>query len=259
MARPTATAGTFEEPTREELIKGLWPDKALYASVILFLTGFVGLLTWVVTETIGVSYSNRAPGFLSAWPPLMSLGLSAAAVIAAGAALRRRSTRWAVAGCLFAFLSVGFLGVNALLALVALAFVYRSWQEGETDDPATRVLTADMWPDKALAASLILLIGASVTVFWGVAILFDAVTYAGYFGGRLVFGGLSTLTGLLALEASRRLYLQRSPGYAAIAALAMAGAAALWVVGPVLGLAALVLIVLGSREDEFESPRNAPA
>lgn len=252
---PGATVQTaLEEPSRRELIQTLWPDKALYAAVLLFLTGFLGVLTWIVTEMVGLSYSMRAPSLFTQWPAWASLVLALGASGAAVAALRTRSARWAVIGCIFAFFSVGFFAVNSVLAVVALVFVHRSWKEGESDDPATQVLTADMWPDKVLAASLLLLIAGSLTVFWGIAVLLDAVTFEGYAGGSLVWGGAATIAGLFGLFASQRLYVQRSPLLSSLACLIIAAAVALWVIGPILAVAAFVLILLGLREHEFERP-----
>lgn len=247
------------EPSRQELVQDLWPDKSLYAAVVLFLTGFVGVLTWAVTETMPVAYAPRAEQVFAFWPAWAILVFSLLAVAAASVALWQRSTRWSLTGSGFAFLSIGFFGVNALLALVALVFVHRAWKEGEDANPATRVLTADMWPDKLLAASLVMLIGGVVTFVWGFAILFDAVTYQGYVATGVPFGLGAVVAGIVALWASSRLYMQRGAVLGVVATVLLGAAVALWVVGPILALAAFVLILLGAREEEFERPDGRSA
>lgn len=260
MARTRADppAHLHDESLHQMLIQDLWPDKSLYAAVLLFLTGFVGLLTWAVDVTVGVSYAPHVVHFLGWIPSWLVLMLSLVAVGCAVQARRSHSDRWTLLGAACAFLSVGFFGANAVLALVTVEFVRRARREGEMQNAATRCLHPDMWPDKLLAASLLMVIAGTMTVIWGLAVAADLVTYEGYVNGRFFFGATSISVGVLGLMAARTLYVQTAPGFSFAATAAVALPVALWVVGPVLVLAALVLIVMGMREHEFGSGIRRP-
>lgn len=243
MARTSAdpTPRLSDDALHQMLIQDLWPDKSLYAAVLLFLTGFVGLLTWLVDVTVGVAYAPHVVPFLGWIPSWLVLMLSLAAVGCALQARRAHSDRWTLLGAACAFLSVGFFGANAVLALVTVEFVRRARREGEMDNAATRCLHPDMWPDKLLAASLLMVIAGTMIVLWGIAVAGDLVTYAGYLHGRFFFGATSISAGVLGLIAARTLYLQTAPAFSLAATAAVALPVALWVVGPVLVVAALVL------------------
>ncbi len=241
-----------EEPSRELLIKHLWPDKALYASVLLFITGFVGVLAALVNGFGDLSYSSKAPGLVSSYPWGLTLVASVITALCAFMALAKKSTTWTLWGIAAGVVSFGFLGLTAMLALVALWFVYLSRIEREDVTPETRVLTADMWPDKTLAASLLLLIGSVSTIVWGIAISADLVSFRGYLLPWWAFGPLATLVGLLGLRGARELYFQRGPEFGAGCAVAIAFMVGLWVIGPVVGVGTMVLIQLARREFEFD-------
>ncbi|HLE96225.1 MAG TPA: hypothetical protein VI997_02550, partial [Candidatus Thermoplasmatota archaeon] len=94
--------------SRDALIKGLWPDKALYGSVMLFVTALVGVVWALVEKAIGVEFGTRVPTLLHPYDdPLIPAALSLLAAALAFVALRRRQSAWAMAGALVGILGVG--------------------------------------------------------------------------------------------------------------------------------------------------------
>ena len=248
---PTVPDTGYGTHSREELARALWPDKALYASVLLFVTGFVGALTGLVAILVPLQYGTDVPGWLSDWPPWIIIATSLATVVVAYVALSRRNSIFAFVACATGVLSLGFMGANVVLSLIALYFVIRSRGEGEHTNPLTRRLTADMWPDKTLAAGLLMLIVGVLTLVWGLAIAFDGVTYQGYLLPAPAFGAGAAAFGVLALIAARGLYVQKGALFALFAAVGAGVSVALWVIGPVLAATAVLLVLLGAKEREF--------
>ena len=248
-----------EDPSRDVLIRDLWPDKALYASVLLFVTGFVGIVNGIVRMGLGLTYSARVPTVLADYPSQLTVALSVVTVAFAYVALQRKNTNWTVLGAVAAVVSLGFIAINLALALVSLWFVVLSRREEEDRNPATLLLTADMWPDKTLAASLLMLIGGISALVWGTAIAGDLVTYDGYLGPAWLFGSAVALIGVAGIVSARELYFQRGRAFAMVSALLLVASASFWIIGPALGIAGAVLVQLGKAEDEFEDETPTPA
>lgn len=246
------TRVVHDEPSRETLIRELWPDKALYASVLLFVTGFIGIVNGVVRIGLGLSYSSRVPAALADYPSQLTLALSVVTVAFAYVALQRKNTTWTLLGAVAAIVSFGFVALNLVLALVVLVFVMLSRREQEDRRAATQLLTADMWPDKTLAASLLMLIGGISALVWGIGIAGDVVTYDGYLGEAWLFGSAVGLAGVAALVSARELYFQRGRLFATLVSVLLVATVTFWIIGPALGVATFVLVMIGRAEEEFE-------
>jgi hypothetical protein len=235
--------------SREQLVQRLWPDKLLYASVLLLLTGGLGALYGLLAAALDLTYSAGVPDLLRGYPPLATVALSAATAGLAYMALRRRSTKLAFAGGLTGVLAMGLLGLGPLLSLAALVVTLLAWGEREDRDPETLRLTADMWPDKSLAASLVLLLAALVNVLWALVLLPRAVVFEAV--DPLLLGLASLLVAVLCLAAAAAVHYQRWPALGALAAAGSVLTLGLYLVGPVLGLTALALLLLARGEREF--------
>lgn len=242
--------------THGELIHDVWPDKSLFGAVMLFITGLVGVAFVAFSAYVDVVFSERVPRILRDYPPLLTLLLSFAAFVCAAVSLRQRDTNWAFAGALAGVLSLGLLGVGSVLSLIAAVFLVLSRLEREDYTPETLRLTADQWPDKSLAASLLMFMAGVVALLWGGGLTIGLVSLD--LGATLILGQASLLAGLVCLFAALQLYFQRGLWVGALAAVGGIATVGFYVVGPLLSLAALVLIVLAHREQEFHKPGPTP-
>lgn len=240
--------------SREALIKTLWPDKAMYGAIMLFVTGVTGVLWGLIGAIIDVTYASEVPKFLQDYPPLLAVLPSAAAMGLAYLAFRQHKIVWAYLACLAGFLSFAGLGVGPLLSLIALVFVVLAHREGEFHSAATRALTADMWPDKSLAASMLALVTGVLTTFWGILMVSGIVKWTGLSEGAYIFGGFAILAGLTNLVAARRLYYQKDSRLGTIAAVLGLFGFGFLLLGPIVSAANLVVIRWAIEEKEFDAP-----
>lgn len=236
--------------TREELIKQVWPDKALFAATLLLITSMLGLIHGIAFTALDITLSGKIPWLLRAWPPEAVLLLSLVEAGGATVALRRQQTEWALVAGVAGVVSFSLFGLGSIIALVALVFVWLARQEGEDAAAPEETVAAETWPDKALAASTVLVVSGVLTVGWGVANAREAFAFAGYMD-QVMFGWLCVALGLLALVAAVLLYRQRGALVGALAGVGAVLGLALYVVGPILGLAALYLIREARKEGEF--------
>lgn len=248
---------------RKNLVRHLWPDKRLYGATLLLVTGITGLIYGVAAGVFEFSYSNRVPTWVATYP---AWAMTLASTLAALLAIRSLHTRRAapgIVGALAGALALGFLGIGSVLAFVALAFLLQSIREGE-EVPASRTLAADLWPDKTLAASAIMLVAGAINVAWGAALMWNALfenlavaALPTYGLGDHVVGAATLAAGLLGLAGAVLNQYQQAPVLGVAGAVASAATLAGVFVAPLLGAAALVLVVLGLREHEYVRP--APA
>lgn len=244
--------------SRAELIEEVWPDKVLFAATILLITSVLGLLHGVAFTALNITLSEEVPWLLRAWPPEAVLLLSLVEGIGAGLSLRRQQTEWALAAGVAGAVSFSMFGLGSILALVSLVFVGLARLEGEDAPSPGAAVDAETWPDKALAASTVLVVGGVLTVGWGLANAYEALTFAGYMD-QVAFGWLGVGIGLFALVAAWLLYRQQGALIGGLASLGMVAALGLYAVGPILGLAALYLIWQAHREDEFSTEHGSKA
>lgn len=245
---------------RKNLVRHLWPDKRLYGATLLLVTGMTGLIYGVAAGIFEINYSSRVPTWMATYPAwAMTLASALAALMAIRSLHTGRATP-GIVGAIAGVLALGFLGIGSLLALVALAFLVQSIREGE-EVPASRTLAADLWPDKTLAASAILLVAGATNVAWGAALSWNALfedwavaALPTYGLDGLLLGAATLVAGLLGIAAALLSQKQRAPALGVAGAVASAATMAGVFVTPLLGAAALVLVVLGLREQEFVSP-----
>ena len=235
--------------TRDALVQHLWPDKTLYASLMLLVTGSMGALYGLVMLSIGANLGDKVPTIFKDYPPLLTLLLSVATIVLAWLELKSFKLRHAIAGCVTGFLSMAMLGLVPLLSLVALGFVLKARAEGEHENPDTHRLSPDEWPDKSLAASMLLTVGGVITLAWGYLNATGQIAFEGYGVDPTVFGAVAALAGIVSVIASYFLYHQRGAGLGIAAALGGVAALGLYVVGPLLSGAALIAIWRAKAED----------
>ena len=233
---------------RRDLIKGLWPDKALYGATLLFITGILGVLHGLAFSL--VTLGEELPDLVRTYPPEATLLFSAASMLFAWLALRRQDSRLAIVGAISGFLSFALLGLGSVLAAIAFIFILLSRGEGEDANPETAELSADMWPDKALAASVVILVAGVLTAGWGYVLMTSDFAFEGYMD-RDAFAWLNLAIGAVCMLAAVLLYRQRAPVVGLLASLGAVAGLGLYVVAPILGLVTLVLILQAWREDEF--------
>lgn len=237
-------------PTRDELVEEVWPDKTLFASMLLLVTGLLGLLHGLFFLLLDPTVGGDLPALLQAWPPGVVLVLSALEATAAHQAIDRQQTRWATGSAGLGLVSMNLFGLGSVLAFVAVGFILLARLEGEDAAAAADRVPADFWPDKALAASTLLVVAGVLTIGWGFANAGRAIAFAGYMDQQL-FGFLCLGLGVLAVVAGYKVYRQEAPWLGALGAVGAVLGLALYVVGPILGLGALVLVWMARREDEF--------
>lgn len=224
---------------------------------MLFVTGLLGILFGAFQSVIDVEFSSQVPQLLREYPPLITLVLSLLTFVFAGVSLRNRDTLWALWGCATGVLSFALLGVGTILSVLAFAFLMWSRVEREDYKPETLRLTSDQWPDKSLAASLLILIAGVVAVLWGTLLVAGLITLE--LGQTLILGEASVLAGLVCFFASVQLYFQRGVWIGVLASLGAVATAGFYAIGPLLGISVLVLLFLAYREREFEKIRVAAA
>ncbi|MHB1262172.1 MAG: hypothetical protein ACYC2H_10720 [Thermoplasmatota archaeon] len=227
-----------------------WPDKAMFAAILLILAGAVGTAFWLLLPFITVQQDNLPVVFTDDIPGY-AVSLCIATMAAGILSLWRQAAIFAYLGATFAILSLAVFGLVPFLGLLAIVMMVKSHLEGEETRNDGVELESSKWPDKAMAASLFLVVVGSIAITQGVLMLagkFDPILFTGMPVGA---GAGAVLVGLLCLFAGREVYHLRRPwmGWFALAAgLATMG---FYLIGPVLALVGMVLLGLAHREEEF--------
>jgi hypothetical protein len=237
--------------SHSEMIKSLWPDKALYGSVMLFLTGIVGIAFAVFSLAIDVEYSRELPRLLREYPSWLTILLSFLCILFSYVSLSQRDTKWSIAGGLCGLGALGLLGVGSLLSVIALGYALKARHEREDTNPDTLRLTADRWPDKSLAASLLMMMTGIVSLAWGIALW--TAWLRTEIDDQILFGMAGVLVGLLCFFAAIELYFQRALWVGVVAGVGGLMTFGFYVVGPMLSGASLVLLLFAWKEREFRS------
>lgn len=235
----------------KHLIRELWPDKHLYASTLLLLGAIIGAAFSVSAAVIPVTYSDDMPTSIAGWNWPFGLLLPAIAAPLAIAAYRLRRPLLGFIAAGIEIASVGALGVVSLLGLAAIGFLVAGRREGEHENPHTRDLDPLLWPDKALAASLLFVVAGVASVVWGGMLLSD------WLGVRsldlTLWGILSIGIGAFGLLAALFCYWQRNYVVCVVAAVGLALAFGFVVVGPALAIGSGILLARARREGEFRA------
>lgn len=234
---------------RRWLIKEVWPDKLLYGAIMLTVSAGLGFIHGAVALVTDISFGATLGPWLAWHPTWLTVLLSAAALLLGLAAWRRLSVGLGVLGVFFAIASASLGGIGSLHALVALAFMLLAKLEREDKVPVEQRVGRWDWPDKAFAASLLLVLAGVYAITWGLLVVFHQ---AGFGGDDHVYWGVAQIVaGAVGLAASQYLYFQRAPLFAALACVLVIVTLAGYVIAPALAVAALAAVALAWREGEF--------
>lgn len=226
-----------------------WPDKAMFSAMLLILAGAVGALWRLVMPSITVQQDNLPVIFTSEIPGY-EITLCLATLVAGLFALWRQAAVFAYLGAAFAILSLGMYGLVPFLGLLAIAAMVKSHIEGEETRNDGIQMQSNMWPDKAMAASLLMVVVGAIAILQGILELtgkFDPILLSSSF----VAGAIGILFGLFGFVAAREVYHVRNPwmGWTALAlGLATLG---FYAIGPVLAIIGMILLALAHKEEEF--------
>lgn len=234
---------------QKHLIKDLWPDKHLYASLLITIAAIIGGLFAVAAYTVPVTTSADIITNVAGWNWPFGIVLPAIALPLAVGAYRARRPGMGFLAAGIEVASVGALGVSSLLGLVAIGFLLKARAEGEHENPATRSLHPHHWPDKSLAAALVFAVAAVSLLVWGALLL------TGWLDLRSIdltlWGIGSVLAGLVAAVAAVLCYRQQQFVACVAAAIVVALSLGFVVVGPALAIGAGVLLARARSEGEF--------
>jgi hypothetical protein len=227
-----------------------WPDKQLFAAILLILAGAVGtafrlLLPFntVRQESLPVVFTDEIAGY--------TLALCLATMVAGVLSLLRQAAVFAYLGAVFAIASLAVYGLVPFLGLLAIAMMVKSHLEGEETRDDGVELNVSLWPDKAMAASLFMVVVGAIAVTQGLLMFagrFDPILLTGQ---RTLAASIGVGVGLLGFVAAREVYHVRRPwlGWVALA-LGMA-TMGFYLLGPVLAAIGFILLALAHREQEF--------
>lgn len=233
----------------KHLIRDLWPDKHLYAALLLSIGAIIGALFATAAYAIPVTLSNDVKTNVAGWNWPFGVLLPAIALPLAVAAYRLRKPWLGFVAAGIEVASFGALGVSSLLGLVAIGFLIRARAEGEHANPATRGLHARHWPDKSLAASLLFAVAGLSLLVWGAVLVTGSLVL--HFLDHMLWGVASLAAGLIALAGAVLSYRQRSFGFCVGAAVAVGMSLGFVVVGPALAMGAAVFLAQAKGEGEF--------
>lgn len=225
-----------------------WPDKAMFAAYLLILGGALGLAVEGL-RFVGTVQDNLPSGLLENYPHWLSTVLAGVTLIFGIVCLRTQAAVFGYTGAVAGLFSLAYSGLVPFLSFLAIIMLVRSWREGEETRNDGIKLHASSWPDKAMAASLFMVVAAGTTAVQAFAIARgDSEPLWLAVAAGLV---LDTAITIFLLIAARRVYHLRNPWLGEVAAVAAALSMSLVVLGPVLGVAILVFMLLARREDEF--------
>jgi len=226
-----------------------WPDKAMFAAILLILAGAVGLAFVLVKPMMTIDEEGLPTVFVDDIPGY-TVALCAATVVAGVLSLLRQAAVFAYAGALFALLSLAVYGLVPALGLLAVVAMVKSHLEGEETRDDGIEMEPSRWPDKALATSLFLVVVGAIAITQGLLLLADRLS-ALVWGDSTVAGWLAIAVGVLGLVAGREVFHLRRPWLdwaGLVLGLATMG---FFLIGPVLAIVGLVLLALAHREQEF--------
>lgn len=228
-----------------------WPDKVMFAAMLQVMGGTLGAI-FALLQLAGLKIDDGVlihVGIVDAGPALV---LSLATLALGLYGIRHQAALWVWLAIATGVLSVGMIGLVPILSFVAIGFLLRSRMEGEETKHDHRTVPASLWPDKALAASLLLFVGGLVALVQAFVVYADLVILPTMLRDLpMAVAFVSAIAGLWSVYASFEIYrLHRIwVGYVA-AALELVSLAFL-VVGPALAISAFVLLQKARGENEF--------
>jgi hypothetical protein len=229
-----------------------WPDKAMFAALLLIVGGALGLLVEGLRMVATVK-SGLPAGILDLYPTWLSVAMSAFTLVFGILSLRAQAALFGYLGAATGLLSLAYAGLVPGLSLLAIALLVKSRMEGEETRNDGVTLHSSQWPDKAMAASLFLAVGAGVLLVQGIEIALDAFQpiLLRDLGLDWLAATLDLVAALVMLAAARDVYNLRRPLLGVVGAFLGLVTFGLYALGPVLALLVLVLLRLAKKEDEF--------
>lgn len=233
-----------------------WPDKAMFSAILLVLSGFVGGVFELTRPLLDLD-QDRLPTLFTDELPFYTLTMCVATLTLGLWSLQRQAALPAYAGVVTAMLSLGVFGLVPALALVAAAFMLASHAEGEETHLDDRRVEASQWPDKAMAASLLLVVVAGIAATQAVLILADRFAPLVLADAPAAAGLLGLAVAAWCLVAARSVYRLDRPWLAWTGFAFGLATLGFYLVGPLMALAGMVLLWRAHAEHEFGT--DAPA
>lgn len=234
-----------------------WPDKVMFAAMLQVIGGALGAL-FALLQLAGLRIDEGLAIHLAIVGPAPALVLSLVTIGFGLYGIRHQASVWVWVAIGCGILSVGMLGVVPIMSLVALGFLLRSRAEGEETKHDARIVHPSRWPDKALAASLLLFAGALVSLAQAYMVFADMVLLPTMLRDLpMGVAAASLVAGAWSLYASFEIYRVRRAwvGYVAVALNVVS--VAFLLLGPALAVATFVLLQKARGEDEFEGAAAA--
>lgn len=226
-----------------------WPDKAMFAALLLILAGVAGLVFRAIYPSLVID-EDDLPG-IGDPDATWTTALCAATLLLGVWSLLRQAAWSAYLGSATAIASLGMYGLIPLYGLGALGAILLSRREGEETRDDDVHLPASLWPDKAMAASLFLVIIAGVAVAQAILILDDRYEPV-LLTNATVAGVVGLAIGALCLVAARESYHVRRPWLVWTAFILSFGTVGFYLIGPLYAVAGMVLLALAHKEGEFD-------
>jgi hypothetical protein len=227
-----------------------WPDKQLFAAILLILAGAVGtafrLLMPFITvqqDSLPTVFTDEITGY--------TLALCVATTVAGVLSLLRQAAVFAYVGAVFAIASLAVYGLVPFLGLLAIVMMVKSHLEGEETRDDGVELNVSLWPDKAMAASLFMVVVGAIAVTQGLLMFagrFDPILLTGQ---RTLAATIGVAVGLLGFAAAREVYHVRRPWLGWVALGLGVATMGFYLLGPVLAVIGAILLGLAHREKEF--------
>lgn len=227
-----------------------WPDKAMFAAYLLILGGAIGLAVEGL-RFVGTVKDNLPPGILEDYPHWLSTLLAGVTLVLGVFCLRTQAAVFGYTGALAGLFSLAYAGLLPFLSLLVIYMLVKSKLEGEETRNDGVILHPGLWPDKAMAASLFLVVGGAVILLQGIFIGTGDYEPIVLKGMAPLAMGIDVVVGAFSIWAARQIYHLRRPwaGFAAAGGLLVTFG--LYVLGPALAVTTFTFMLLAGKEDEF--------
>lgn len=230
-----------------------WPDKVVFSALLLMAGGLLGAF-YAALRMTDASINVGGLILFDAFAPAWILSFSAATFILGLLGYRYQAWVWCTTGAVTAVLSMGFFGLVPLLGLAAGVLLIVAAIEGEEMKHDEHTVPASQWPDKAIIASLLLTI-LGLAAFLEAMLLFADRYSAPYLDGSpALLGVLALAVTAVCLVAARQSFRQQKELLAWVGTGLGVLLAPFWIIGPILGISAMVFLGLAGREQEFDAP-----
>lgn len=227
-----------------------WPDKAMFAAILLVLAGAVGL-AFALVKPILVIDEDGLPTVFADQIPGYTVTLCSGVLVAGVLSLWRQAALFAYLGAALALASLAVYGLVPILGLLAVATMVKSHLEGEETRNDGIQVHPSKWPDKALAASLFILVVAAIAITQAFLLIGGRLTALLWGEQSLVAGLVGLAIGLVGVLAAREVYNLRRAWMGWFALVLGLGTLGFYLIGPVLALIGMALLGLAHREQEF--------